>query len=1118
MLNDKADVFRHAVRRRWLLAALLAAVLVVVDSPVQRGYAQVTSATIMGNVIDPAGAAIPGAGVTVTNEATGAVIKTTSGPDGTYLVPNLSIAGTYAVEVGASGFNTFLQKGIVLQVNQNARIDVTLKLGSTTQRIEVTAQPPQVDTASSSLGTVISHREVEELPLNGRNPIQLVTLAAGVTTATTPAVLGWRGGSYWSSNGTRGDENQVMLNGATYEGAYFNNALNLPSPDALQEFKLITNTYSAEYGRNAGSVLNAVVKSGTNQFHGDAWDFWRNNRLNSRNFFLNAPNAKVAILNQNQFGFTAGGPIIKNKLFIFGAYQGLRIAQQSQNSGFVPTSDQLNGLFTMPAGTVLTNPATSQPFPTNAAGQYVIDPTTFNPVALKILSMWIPAPTDPTTGRYTSLASAPTKNNQFLIKGDYNFSDTNKLNFTWMRDRTQSTSPYFGGTVPTYNTETPYTHIALYTLNDTETFRPNLLNEFRASYSRLLDVLGCGKQFYANALGINSYIPDGAPENPDFGVSGYFSLSSIGLCNLSEGTPTREINDTVSWIKGNHQLKFGGSWFKNTNVIFAAYLAEGNFAFDGSFTGNALADFMLGKVSLYQRQTEGDGALISNEWAGFAEDNWKVNRKLTLNIGLRYFVQQPWYATAGGIAFTARKADGQWDPGFKTARFANAPPDVLYPDDIGPKGKIPRGMYPTPWNMWEPRIGFAWDPTGNGKTSIRASYGIFHDIVVVDAIAQAGSVQPFVYREKFPFPAGGLSDPYLGHPNPWPYRAYQSSNPQFYLPATAAALDGNTVNPFIQGWTLDIQRQLTDNWMVEASYAGKVANHLIVDMDANGAKYIPGTDAAGNPLSSLANVDQRRPFFNDGWSTISNVGSWGNASYHGLELSTQYRPRHGLSFQAGYTWSHGLDTNSNYNVGASFGAQDPYCMACEKGNSDNDRRHVFVGSFVYDIPTPFVGKQGGGHMMARNLLGKWELSGIIRSVSGGPFTCKAGASRSLSGEGQDRCDFSGSWRLPGGRSHGQQVAQWFNTAAVVENPIGTQGTSGRNMIYGPGYKNADLAVLRNFLFGERYGRLQFRAEFFNAFNFVNFNNPNGTFTSGSFGRISSAGSPRLIQLGLKYEW
>ncbi len=1110
MRNEKTSVFSD-LTSRGLWAALLTAAFVAAYLPVQSVNAQVTTATILGNVLDTSGAAIPGAAITVTNEATGAVLKTMSGPDGTYLVPNLAIAGTYMVEVGAGGFNTFVQKGIVLQVNQNARIDATLQLGSTTQHIEVTGQPPQVDTASSSLGTVISHREVEELPLNGRNPIQLVTLAAGVTTATTPAVLAWRGGSYWSSNGTRGDENQVLLNGATYEGAYFNNALNLPSPDALQEFKLITNTYSAEYGRNAGSVLNSVVKSGTNQFHGDAWDFWRNNLLNSRNFFLNGPDAKVATLNQNQFGFTAGGPIIKNKLFIFGSFQGLRIAQQSQNSGFLPTADQLNGLFTLPAGQVLTNPATGQPFPTNAAGQYVIDPKTFNPVALTILQKWIPAPNGP-NGLYTALASAPTKNNQFLIKGDYNFSDTNKLNFTWMRDRTQSTSQFpFGTTVPTYNTYSPYTHIALYTLNDTETFRPNLLNEFRASYTRLLDVLGCGKQFYANALGINSYIPDGAPEDPDFSVAGYFSLTSIGLCNLSEGTPTREINDTVSWVRGNHQLKFGGSWFKNTNVIFAAYLAEGNFNFNGTFTGNALADFMLGKVSLYQRQTEGDGALISNEWAGFAEDNWKVNRKLTLNIGVRYFVQQPWYATAGGIAFTAHGADGQWDPGFKTARFASAPPDVLFPGDVGPKGRIPRGMYNTPYNMWEPRIGFAWDPKGDGKTSIRASYGIFHDIVVVDAIAQAGSVQPFVYREKFTNPPGGLSDPYQGFANPWPYRAYLSSNPQFYLPATAAALDGNTVNPFIQGWTLDIQHQLTDNWMVEASYAGKVTDHLVVDMDANGAKYVPGN-------STTSNIDQRRPYYPDGWTIISNVGSWGKASYHGLELNTQYRLRHGLSFQAGYTWSHGLDTNSNYNVGASFGAQDPYCMACEKGNSDNDRRHVFVGSFVYNLPTPFPGMQGGGAMVARNILGNWELSGIVRKVSGAPFTCLEGANRSLNGEGQDRCDFTSNWQLPGGRAHGQQVAQWFNTAAVIENPIGTLGTSGRNMLYGPGYKNADLAVLRNFPISERYGRLQFRAEFFNAFNFVNFNNPNATFSSGSFGRISGAGSPRLIQLGLKYEW
>jgi hypothetical protein len=997
-----------------------------------------------------------------------------------------------------------------------------LALGSTTQTVEVTGQPPQVDTASSMLGEVVDHQSISELPLNGRNPTQLVTLAAGVTTATTPAVIAWRGGSYWSSNGTRGDENAILLNGALYEGAYFNNGLNLPSPDALQEFKLITNTYSAEYGRNAGSVLNAVVKSGTNRFHGDAWDFWRNNLLNSRNFFLNGPGAKVAKLNQNQFGITAGGPIIKNKLFIFGGYQGLRIAQNTLNSGYLPTATELQGYFTLPTGQVLNNPATGSAFPLAGAGYpantYYINPTNFNTVATTIVSKWLqPSGVDPTTGFITTLGSAPTTNNQFLIKGDYDVKSTNRLNFMWMRDRTQQTSPFFGGTVPTYDTETPYTHIAVYTLNDTETFKPNLLNEFRASYTRLLDVLGCNKQFYANALGIN-YTPDGAPENPDFSVSGYFGLSSIGLCNLSEGTPTREINDTVSWIKGKHELKFGGQWFKNTNVIFAAYLAEGNFNFNGSFTNNALADFMLGDVSLYQRQTEGDGALISNEGAGFAEDNWKVNRKLTVNIGLRYFVQQPWYATAGGIGFTAHGGDGQWDPGFQGTRFQNEPKDVLLIGDVGPRGKIPRGLYPTPMDEFEPRIGFAFDPSGNGRTSIRGSYGIFHDIVVVDAVAQAGSVQPFVYREKFNNPVGGLTNPYLDEFDPWPYTAFQSSNPTFYLPGTAAALDGRTTNPFIQEWTLNVQRQITNSFMIEASYVGKVSDHLIVDMDANSPIFVPGTDGEGNPLSTLENENQRRPFFNDGWETISNVGSWGRGSYHGLELSTQYRMNHGLTFQGAYTYSHGIDTNSNYNVAASNQIQDSYCLACEKGNSDNDRRHVFVASWVYHAPTPFEGVQGGGAMLGRTVLGHWELSGIVRLTTGGYFTCSEGSDRSLTGDGNDRCTISGNWQLSGGRSHGQEVQQWFNTSAFVLTPLGNYGNSGRHELLGPGYKNADIAILRNFPISEKLGALQFRAEFFNAFNFVNFNNPNATFTSGGFGQITGAGSPRLVQLGMKYEW
>ncbi|HLJ91514.1 MAG TPA: hypothetical protein VKZ53_32240 [Candidatus Angelobacter sp.] len=908
----------------------------------------------------------------------------------------------------------------------------------------------------------------------------------------------------------------MLLNGATYEGAYFNEALNLPAPDALEEFRLITSNYSAEYGRNAGSVLNAIVKSGTNSFHGDLWEFLRNDALNSRNFFLNAPGAKVAKLDQNQFGLTGGGPAIKNRLFWFGSYQGFRISQQAISTIFVPTADDRNGLFTAQAGQKLIDPETHAPFPQNAQGQFVIPISQFNPIATHLISTYLPLPNGP-NGELTQLGAASTSVNQYLVKGDFDITQENRFNFMWMRDRTTKVSPFGLSNVLNYNPESPYTHINLYVLNDTQPFRPNIINELRGAYVRLLNVLGCGPQKSANEYGIN-YTPDGAPQDPDFNVSGAFNMASAGLCNLSEGTPTREVSDTVTLIKGSHDFKMGADWFYNTNVLFADYLEEGNFQFNGAFTGNAIADFMLGDVSQYQRQTEADYATASTEWAGFLQDDWKVARKLTLNLGLRYFVQTPWVINSGGIAFSARDFGATWAPGFQTQRFETVPSDIIWPGDKGPEGIVPRGLYRTPLHNFEPRIGLAWDPHGDGRTAVRASYGIFHDIIVPDAVDQTGSVQPYVYREIFPAPPGGLTNPYLGQPDPWPYRAYQQSSPQFFPPAFASGLDINTRNAVIQSWMLDIEHQLTDNFLVDLAYAGKVTDGLIMITDANPANFIPGTNAQGQPLSTLANVNSRRPYAPT-WASIRLVGSYGRASYHSLQISTQYRLRRGLSFQTAYTYSHSLDMNSNFNVAASWQEQTPFCLDCEKGNADFDLTHVLEASWVYNIPTAFSGIRGPAGSAARAILGNWELSGITRITSGFPFSCLAGTGHSLNGLNNDRCDTVGNWRLPSGRSTNAKVQEFFNTDAFVTNPIGTLGTSGRNFLRGPARHNIDLALMKNFpVMNDRYGRFQFRAEFFNAFNWVNFNNPVNVLSSPAFGRISSAGDPRLIQFALKYMW
>ena len=561
----------------------------------------------------------------------------------------------------------------------------------------------------------------------------------------------------------------------------------------------------------------------------------------------------------------------------------------------------------------------------------------------------------------------------------------------------------------------------------------------------------------------------------------------------------------------------GGDWFGNAEQITAYSLNSGRFSFSGGASGNSLADFLLGQVVQYQRQTGGPAHLHSFEWGAFFSDDWKMTRRFTFNLGLRYFIQTPWVADWGGPNGLIPDGVATFIPGYKSKRWANIPPGVLFPADNGPNGTIPRGLYPTPYNNWEPRFGFAFDPGGDGKTSIRGSFGIFHDIIIPDVVAQAGSVQPYVYREVFNSPAGGLSNPYQGFANPWPYTAFLSSNPPFYLPATAASLDRHTTNPNVQSWSLDVQRQLLSNFLIEAAYVGKATRHLILITDGNPSVYLPGANAQGNPLSIAQNIDARR-IFAPTYSVIHQVGPYGFASYQGLQLNAEYRLRYGLSFHAAYTWSHSLDTNSHYAVAGSYQEQTPFCLRCEWGNADFDLTHVFSLSWVYNVPAPFRGAQSFAGTFLRGLLGNWEASGITRLTSGFPFSCLTGGNNSLNGLFSDRCDVVGSLQFSGNRSTGAEVRAWFNQAAFTANPIGALGDTGRNVLRGPDQKGTDFALMRNFPIREPYGRFQFRAEFFNVFNQVTFNNPNNILNSPTFGQITSAASPKLIQFALKYLW
>ena len=1065
--------------------------------------AQITTATVLGTVTDPSGAAVTGATVTVTNMSTGQIHSATTGSEGAYLVPLLAIGGTYVVTVEAKGFEKFSQTGIVLEVNQNARVDASLRVGAATDTVQVSGVPPLVDTHGSSLETVVEQERITELPLNGRNPVQLAATVAGVTAINAPAFMTNRGGTSLSVNGSRMNENDYLVDGAHYEDSVFSVGKNLPNPDALQEFNLITNTFSAEYGRSAGSVFNAVPKSGTNSIHGSAWDFLRNRDLNAKNYFLNYPGAKKSDLKQNQFGFTLGGPAIKNKWFWFGSYQGLRIHEQlPPTSVMTPTAQERLGFFTTP----VKDPTTGAPIAPNAQGLYFIDPSRFDPVTLSVMNAVLPVPG--ADGFVHQTGAQTVTNNQVVLKSDANLTFKNVLSGSFVLDHTATNSPFFNSGMLGWGGASTPTHTTVATVHDVHTFRPNLLNELRLSYFKTEDkISGLDPQKNLNQWGDTSYIqdPNGINQNPDFIVGGAFSLVTVGVLDFKENTFSRQGADTVSWIHGAHSIKTGIEIINITQHGQASFLGEGYFVFDGSTTGNALADFLVGRPVVYQRDSPGNNDNKDWEYSGFFQDDWRATRRLTINLGLRYFVQTPWVL--------ANPADpgATFRPGQQSTRYTTAPTGLVYPGDKG----VPRGIYNTDKNNFEPRVGLVWDPRGDGRTSIRFSYGIFHDLInTIGVVGQEGADQPFVFGEAFFQPRGGTSNTYLGFPNPWPYRAYLSSNPTFTLPASVSSTQSNLRNPFIQDWTMDVQHQLTEALLVEAAYVGKNSVGLYENVEANPAVYIPGTDpATGQPYSTQANVNSRR-IYAPNFAGIREARSSGRQHFNALELTGKYRMHHGLLFTAAYTYSRSTDTSSTYANGSESFYPDPFCQKCNIGPSDYDLRNVFRASWVYQLPTPFR-SQGA---IVKQVLGGWEISGITSLQSGPRYSIANGVSSSLNGIGQDRADLVGNPNLSSSRSRVQRIAEWFNTKAFATAALGTAGNSERNLMVGPAYLNTDLAFLKNFPIADRWGRLQFRTELYNAFNRVNLGIPNNNRASGAFGQITSAADARIIQFSLKYSF
>ena len=1084
----------RTLRTRYFL--LIAVALIIPTLLASESYAQTGS--IYGNVTDPSGAAVTGATVTVKSVQTNQTRTGTTNDEGIYTFSLLPV-GSYNVSVEADGFRPYQRAGLVLQVEERLRVDLQLELGQVTESVIVDTQAPQIDTASSTLGKVVEERRIVDLPLNGRNFLQLGLLQPGVAPPVPNIdVVGSGlnsspGGTSvnFSVNGMRINSNNHLLDGVNNVEPMSGAAMLVPSADALQEFRILTNSYSAEYGRSGGSIVTVVTKSGTNRFGGSVFEFLRNDIFDARNFF--APD--VPALKQNQFGGTFGGPIIRDRTFFFGSYEGFRQRKGIATSTVVPSLRVRQGDFSQEAVKPI-DPLTGQRFPNDVIPQQRIDPVARNLMALY---------PEPNLGSniFSFAPAGANDRDQFMIRLDHALiPGKNTLVGRYLFDTGSFLRPKGATTSPAGVVDVPgfafadKSRFQNFTLADTHIFSPTVINELRLSYARANVENGTPVDPIDPAT-IGFTYPQPAPVSviPQILVFGNSSLGyTLFNSRLSE---FYEVVNNVAVNTGRHNLKFGAN-IRNSRIfgLFPS-LAFGAFQFNGGVTGTPLGDLLLGRPFVFSQVGGRPDKKLSQTAAYFyIQDDLRVSRRLTLNLGLRYELV-PGFKERDNLLAT-------FVPGAQSVVAPTLPLGILRPGDPG----IPSTLFPTEKTNFAPRVGLAWDPYGDGKTSVRAGYGIFYDesaLVQQFTVQQPPDFQPFFVQ----LGPTSLADPYNGN-SPF------SPPIQFPLPLspgfTVGLLDSNFKLGYVQHWNLTVQRQILPSLAVELAYVGNKGTNLPGDWDPNQAIWQPGATRAA------ANVRSRRPYNPIGQLFLAS--SIFNSNYHGMQATLTHRLSRGLSFQAAYTWSKAIDDTSKplsfFRIpGQVLRPQNSRDLSAERGLSAFDTRHRFVLSYVYELP--FFKQSSGLHS---RILGGWRVSGITTLQSGNPFSVIDSSDPSLTGTPQmSRPDVVRDPNLPGSQ---RTPERWFDTGAFsgfvasANRPTLNFGTAGRNILTADGIANFDVGLSKEVRLGEER-RFEFRWEIFNLFNHANFGVPINDFNSPNFGRVLSTSTPeRQMQFAFKF--
>lgn len=1073
-----------------------------------QGYGSLT-----GTVSDSSGAVIPSAAVTAVQAQTGTTTALKSNETGGFVFPSLPPA-EYTVSVTAAGFQTYTRSNIALEANQSVTLKITMQLGAANQVINVAADAPQVDTTTGTLSEVIDTARVNDLPLNGRNAAQLTTLVTGVVVAPANGTDQGQTKTFpvavvISANGSRENQNNYLLDGGNNVDEYTIVNAPFPFPDALQEFSVQTSNYTAQYGENAGAVVNIVTKSGGSQFHGDLFEYLRNGYFNARNYFATA----VDPLKRNQFGGTIGGPVIlpafhsKNTFFFFGYQKTIVHSRANGKTAYVPTIANRNGDFSAllnandpanPLGKVqvIYDPQTGLPFPNNKIDQSRFDP------AVVSFEQHLPAVSGNGLVQYALPVSQ--NFNEFVARLDKKIGSADQFFARYYYndfDNAGSLDPanlltYADGSNIRYQT-------AL--LGDTHSFTPNLLDNVIVNYTREVSVRGpLSTALSVGDFGVNIYQP-AAKAIQTLAATGFFSIGDNPRGTFERNNYT--LHDDLFWVKGRHSLSFGGDAELTRSDVTSDFNEPGLFTFNANTTGYALASLQLGY--LYQfNQGSGQFQNVRNHFFGFyGQDSWKLSDRLTFNFGLRYEPFYPWSEARHRIEQFSPSA---YAAGRKSVVYPNAPAGLLFPGDAG----VPeQGVHPVYSNLM-PRLGFAADLLGNGLTVIRGGAGMFFNTRLPAMFNQTmATLTPYSVTVTLTNPQGTFSNPYAGTTNPFPQPSPAPSNVVFPSPVQAQTYDpsGNFAVPVTYDWNLTGEQQLARNLLARLAYVGSHSSHIVADLELNPARYIPG---------STLTTNQRRVY--SGFSNISDANMGANSNYNALQATLEERIAHGLRLTVNYTWSKAMDTVPIAGLGntADVVPQSSYVYpwyfpnfkSLDIGPSDFDRRHVLSASYVYTLP-----KLADGSMLWRGILNGWETAGLVAAESGDPVTVTAGSDVSQTNILQDRAQTTGQNPYGTGACKVNSTCKnWFNPQAFALPAIGSFGNVQKSAYRGPKYVEWDASILRNFQIAHER-EIQFRAEYFDLLNHPNFADPNSAVAGAGFGSITSTGNyqPRIAQFSLK---